>query len=129
MTVTEFTGQPGTAEKLSAAQSFRAAMARFASGVTVVTTQDERHRPYGFTASSFCSVSLEPPLILVCLAREAYSYRAFASSARFAVSILQAHHTDLARTFATPGADKFEGCALSRTPSGLPVVNGALAVI
>jgi len=54
--------------------AFRDAMARFPSGVTIVTTYDETGRPCGFTASSFCSVSADPPLVLVCLARSARSF-------------------------------------------------------
>ena len=93
--------------------AFRAAMSRFAAGVTVVTTRDEQHRPYGFTASSFCSVSLDPPLVLVCLARTANSFPVFARSPRFAVSILQAHHVELAERFAA-------NCSCSSSPSGPP---------
>ncbi|MEW1922958.1 flavin reductase family protein [Streptomyces sp. NPDC088360] len=101
-------------------------MARFAAGVVVVTTLGEGGLPRGFTASSFCSVSLHPPLVLVCLANSADSFGAFASCGHFAVSVLGPEHRPLAERFATKGADKFASDGLSRTPGGLPAVAGAL---
>ncbi|MBO1332641.1 flavin reductase family protein [Streptomyces sp. VRA16 Mangrove soil] len=109
-----------------AAEAFRSAMARFPAGVVVVTTRGARGEPRGFTASSFCSVSLDPPLVLVCLANTADSYAAFADCGHFAVSMLGPEHRPLAQRFATKGADKFAPDGLSHTPSGLPVVAGAL---
>ncbi|MEU6535254.1 flavin reductase family protein [Streptomyces sp. NPDC047000] len=101
-------------------------MARFAAGVVVVTTLDDGGLPRGFTASSFCSVSLDPPLILVCLANSADSFAAFDSCGHFAVSVLGTEHRPQAVRFATKGADKFASGGLSRTPGGLPAVEGAL---
>jgi flavin reductase ActVB len=109
--------------------AFRAAMASFPSGVTVVTTRDAAGRPHGFTASSFCSVSLDPPLILVCLARSANCFEAFRDCARFAVSILQPQHTELAQRFASKTADKFAYGRFTTTASGLVVVDDAVAVV
>ncbi|MEU2354736.1 flavin reductase family protein [Streptomyces misionensis] len=102
-------------------------MARFAAGVVVVTTLGDGGLPRGFTASSFCSVSLQPPLILVCLANSADSFEAFDSCGRFAVSVLGPEHEALAKQFATKGTDKFASGGLSCTPAGLPAVAGALA--
>ncbi|MEV5959547.1 flavin reductase family protein [Streptomyces sp. NPDC051987] len=110
----------------AASEDFRAAMARFPAGVVVVTTLGGDGVPRGFTASSFCSVSADPPLILVCLADSADSSTAFAACDRFAVSVLGPEHQVLARRFATKGADKFACGGLSRTPGGLPAVAGAL---
>ncbi len=109
--------------------TFREAMARFPSGVTIVTTHDENGSPHGFTASSFCSVSAEPPLVLVCLARSANSYPLFAHNDSFAISILQSDHVDLARRFASKNADKFACGGFVRTPSGATVLENALAVV
>ena len=109
--------------------AFRDAMARFPSGVTIVTTHDENGRPHGFTASSFCSVSAKPPLVLVCLAKSANSYPVFAHNDRFAVSILQADHVHLARQFASKNADKFACGGFIRTPHGATVLEEALAVV
>jgi len=111
------------------ATAFRDAMARFPSGVTIVTTHDESGRPYGFTASSFCSVSAEPPLVLVCLAKSAYSYPVFARIDRFAISILQTDHVHLARRFASKNVDKFACGGFVRTPRGATVLEEALAVV
>jgi flavin reductase ActVB len=107
-------------------EDFRAAMARCAAGVVVVTTLGEDGMPRGFTASSFCSVSMHPPLILVCLANSADSYPAFTSCEHFAVSVLGPEHRPLAQQFATKGADKFASDGLSLTPGGLPAAAGAL---
>ncbi|WP_308190793.1 flavin reductase family protein [Streptomyces sp. HPF1205] len=114
-----------TVRRASSAE-FRAAMARFAAGVVVVTTVDDGGVPRGFTGSSFCSVSLDPPLVLVCLANSADSFAAFDSCRHFAVSVLSPEHRRLAEQFATKGIDKFASGGLSRTPGGLPAVAGAL---
>jgi flavin reductase ActVB len=82
----------------------------------------------GFTASAFSSLSLEPPLILVCLDRRAECFDAFNVAPSFAVSILSGAQSGIATTFATRGADKFAGLAIeAASHSGLPLVAGALA--
>jgi len=108
---------------------FREALARFASGVTIVTTADQQGRWWGFTASSFCSVSLDPPLILVCLSRQADSYSAFLAAENFTVNVLCARHEALATRFATKSQDKFSGGEFVAHPSGPPVLPDALAVM
>ena len=108
--------------------TFRDAMARFPTGVTIVTTHDEDGTPHGFTASSFCSVSLDPPLVLVCLAKSANSFAVFARTGHFAVSVLQAHHAELAHRFATKNADKFSQGRFVNTARGT-VLEEALAVV
>lgn len=110
-----------------ASDDFRAAMARFPSGVVVVTTRCPDGSPRGFTASSFCSVSLAPPMILVCLANSADSAASFARCDHFAVSVLSPVHRGLAVRFATKGADKFAGGGLRLSPRGLPTVERALS--
>jgi flavin reductase ActVB len=92
---------------------FRDAMGHFPSGVCVVTTIDPQSKPWGFTASAFSSLSLEPPLILVCLDRRADSHDAFYSAGSFAVSILASHQVSMAVHFATRGIEKFEGVTLA----------------
>ncbi|MEU7587821.1 flavin reductase family protein [Micromonospora sp. NPDC049230] len=108
---------------------YRDAMARFPTGVAIVTTHDESGTPYGFTANSLCSVSLHPPMLLVCLAHAANSYPVFASSGTFAVSILGAHHTQLARRFAGKGVDKFAAGGFERTAGGATVLGDAASVL
>ncbi len=108
---------------------FRAALARFASGVVVATTRDAAGQPRGFTASAFCSVSLEPPLVLVCLGRKAECHAAFMAAERIAISILAPGQDAVAQRFATRGADKFAGGHMATGEDGLPVVRQAAAVL
>ncbi|MFF2303796.1 flavin reductase family protein [Streptomyces sp. NPDC058128] len=105
---------------------FRAAMARFAAGVVVVTTRAADGSPRGFTATSFCSLSLDPPLVLVCLSHSSSSFPDFDACEEFAVSILRREDEAVARLFATSGADRFPDGEQAHTPSLLPVVSGAI---
>jgi flavin reductase ActVB len=106
---------------------FRNALGHFPSGVCVVTTVDPLGRSWGFTASAFSSLSLEPPLILVCLDRQADSHDAFFNAAGFAVSILSAHQMGLAMRFATKGPEKFEGVTIDNGPElGMPLIPEAV---
>jgi flavin reductase ActVB len=105
-------------------------MKRFASGVTIVTTVDEEGRWVGFTASAFCSLSLDPPLILVCQAHTSSSHGAFTRCERFLVNILGEEHEDVALRFARSGGDKFAGGGFRPGHvTGLPVLPDALAVV
>lgn len=105
---------------------FRDAMSQFASGVTIVTTRDAEGSPVGFTASAFSSLSLNPPLVLVCLDKGADCYSAFAAADSMAISILAAGQTEIALRFSRRGADKFGPGGLSDGPlTGMALVNGA----
>lgn len=116
-------------ETSSAEIAFRNAMARFASGVTIVTTRDQDGIPVGFTASSFCSLSLRPPLLLVCLQKDADCYKAFMAARHFAVSILSRGQDDIARRFATKNIDKWDGTPVAEGGlTGLPLIDGASAM-
>ncbi len=108
---------------------FRRVLGHFASGVTVVTTRDVEGRPAGLTASAVTSVSLDPPLVLVCVAHTAQSYPAFHSHGRFAINILHTDHEQVARRFASTGggAEKFEGMGYRQGALGLPILKDALA--
>jgi flavin reductase ActVB len=97
--------------------AFRHLVGGFPAGVTIVTTLDDAGAPHGFTASSFTSVSLSPPLVLVCLDVSADCYPAFASARAMAVNILATDQGELAIRFATRGIDKF---------AALPVKAGAV---
>ncbi len=109
-------------------RELRNALGQFATGVTVVTTRAEDGRPVGVTANSFTSLSLEPPLVLWCLARDSTSLGSFHDSTHFGVSVLASSQHHLSRLFATSGADKFGGEAEVRDgPSGMPLLGGALA--
>jgi flavin reductase (DIM6/NTAB) family NADH-FMN oxidoreductase RutF len=107
--------------------AFREALARWASGVTVVATSLEG-RLFGLTASSFTSVSMTPPLILVCIDLRSESCEALRRSGAFGVSVLAAGQQEQALRMARPGEDKFEGLAF-RSGAGLgqPLLEGALA--
>jgi flavin reductase ActVB len=105
----------------------RNALANFPSGVTIVSTIDENGRPWGFTASSFSAVSMEPPLISVCLARTAESFNAFTRAQRFAVNILGQEHQDLAMRFSRKGVDKFAGGEFLMEEGSPPMLPGAVS--
>jgi flavin reductase (DIM6/NTAB) family NADH-FMN oxidoreductase RutF len=108
------------------AASFRRALGQFASGVTVVTTRDGAGRPLGLTVSAFCSVSLDPPLVLVCIDHRSDANRGLRESGRFAVSVLGEQQEDVSRRFAAAGKGKLEGFSFLDGPLGLPLVPGAL---
>lgn len=104
---------------------FREAMASFPSGVTIVTTADADGRWWGFTATSFCSVSLDPPLVLVCLACDAECAPVFHTARQWVVHVIHPEHAELALRFATRGADKFADAGFVPNENGLPVLPGA----
>lgn len=110
---------------------FRRVMSHFASGVTIITAWDADKRPTGLTASSFTSVSLDPPLVLVCVSQKAQSYPAIKAAGRFAVNILCTGQEAVSRRFATttsgPGDEKFAGLEYRPGPLGLPILADALA--
>ena len=101
---------------------FKQAMACFPSGVTIVTTTFNGNQRTGFTASAFTSLSLDPPLILVCLACNADCFETFKNEKQFAVNIIGPEHEELAFKFATKGCDKFEGNEFIVGESGLPIL-------
>ncbi|MFE6721721.1 flavin reductase family protein [Streptomyces albidoflavus] len=112
-----------------APSAFTRTMARVPTPVTVVTTVDETGRPWGFTASSFSSLSLDPPLVLVCPAKTASCYPAFVSADRFLVNVLSAAQSDIAGRFARSGHDKFGEGDMVPSEEGLPGLAGAVARI
>lgn len=109
---------------------FRRVLGHFASGVTIISTFDGDARPTGLTASAFTSVSLDPPLILVCVDHKSQSYPALRESGRFAVNILTQAQQELSKRFATSRLDKFDGVAFRRGDDlDVPLIDGALAQI
>lgn len=105
----------------------RKAFGTYVTGVTVVTTIDASGVQWGFTANSFTSVSLDPPIVLVCLAHTARSYPAFSSSRHFAVNVLAADQQPIAKAFAGKSADKFEGVAWRSNDHGIPLIDDVAA--
>jgi len=101
---------------------FRNALGQFATGVTIVTTMDERSEPVGVTASSFNSVSLDPPLVLWSLAKTAHSMPAYQNSGGFNVHVLASHQSDMSNQFARPSDDKFAGVDWTKCEAGFPLL-------
>jgi flavin reductase (DIM6/NTAB) family NADH-FMN oxidoreductase RutF len=105
---------------------FRRALGRFASGVTVVTAKDANGKLHGITVSAFCSVSLDPPLILVCIDKNTGSHFALAQTDSFVVNILSDDQQYLSDRFASYLPDKFEAVKYHLGIDDLPVLENAL---
>lgn len=103
-------------------------MGHFASGVTVITALHDGRR-YGTTASAVTSLSLEPPMLLVCMNKRSETGRAVAASGCFGVNILGANQADLAQRFAQKGGDKFAGVPVTDGKWGEPLFDEALATL
>ncbi|MFD9718896.1 flavin reductase family protein [Streptomyces sp. NPDC059076] len=105
---TQVKGSPQAMES----EEFRDAMSLLAAPLTIVTARDTEGRPWGFTASSVTSVSLEPPLLLVGMSRTSSCFPALSEADEFTVNVLGEGHRELARTFATTGVDRFAGVSI-----------------
>ncbi len=111
---------------------FRQVLGHFATGVTVVTGCDESGDPVGLSVNSFTSVSIDPPLVAFCVGRGSTTWPRIRATGRFTVNILSDDQEAVSRRFATTGAepfDRFEGVGWHPSPTGSPVVEGALAWI
>lgn len=106
---------------------FRKALSHFATGVTIVTGLSEEGQPVGVTVNAFSSVSLDPPLVLICLARTTGCLGAFSKGERFAVNILSEDQERLSVEFAGPQEHKFKNRAYDTWDSGCPILPGCLA--
>jgi flavin reductase ActVB len=106
---------------------FRRVLSHFATGVTIVTTRDADGRPTGLTVSAFCSVSLDPPQVLVCVDHKSQSYPSLRDRDHFAVNFLGDRHEDVSRRFATTRLDKFDSVPHKLSSHGVPLLEGALA--
>jgi len=104
---------------------FKLAMSHFASGVTVVTTEHEG-KPFGMTVAAFSSLSLHPPLVLVCIEKTVKTHDAIASAGTFGVSILSSKQADISNRFASRAEDKFAGTEVVRGELGVPLIGGAI---
>ena len=110
-------------------EEFRRACGRFATGVAIAAVMDEDGTPYGLTLNSFTSVSLCPPLILICLAHTIRMIEPFRRCKYFGITVLAEDQRPLSDRFARPSEDRFEGQDWIRGQTGAPVLPGALAVI
>jgi flavin reductase (DIM6/NTAB) family NADH-FMN oxidoreductase RutF len=110
--------------------TFRSVLGRFASGITVVTACDDTGKDLGMTVSAFCSVSLVPPLVLICVDRVASMHDMLRETSHFAVNILATHQEPLSRRFSGPDEHKrFDGIGYARGVTGTALLDDALAHI
>ena len=107
---------------------FREVLSHFPSGVTVVTTALGEEL-WGMTVASFASLSLQPPLVLICIEKSVKTHDAIARAGRFGVSVLAAHQADVSNRFASKGDDKFDGIPFRRAQQGSPLIEGAIATM
>jgi len=110
-------------------REIRNVMGHFTTGVTVITTRDKTGTPFGLTANAFSSLSLNPPLVVVCVDKTVQCYSCFDESKAFVVNILSEDQEDLSRRFATKGIEKFEGLSWRPGELGVPLLNGAIGHI
>jgi len=103
-------------------RSFRDALGLFVTGVTIITARNEDGEPFGVTANSFNSVSMDPPLILWSLNRASRNVRAFQRAGHFCVHILREDQSELARHFSRSNAAKFEGIEFEPGEGGVPIL-------
>ncbi|MGH7829711.1 MAG: flavin reductase family protein [Candidatus Binatia bacterium] len=104
-------------------------MGHFATGVTIVTTKNGAGTAFGLTANAFTSLSLNPPLVLICIDKTVQSYGCFEESKAFAVNILHEDQEKISRHFATKSSEKFAGVKWHAGETGLPLLDGAIAHI
>lgn len=108
-------------------REFRDALGEFATGVTVICAPGPDGKFTGFTANSFNSVSLDPPLVVWSLDRRASTLAAFERADRYAINVLGREQADLARRFSRPHVDRFEGVGFRLGDAGVPLIDGCVA--
>jgi flavin reductase (DIM6/NTAB) family NADH-FMN oxidoreductase RutF len=106
--------------------TFRAALGRFSCGITILTACDQKGRDHGMTVSAFCSVSLEPPLVLVCVGHDASMHGLMMRAENVGLSVLSSAQEPLSRRFADPESDRFDGIGYSRGEKGIALLDDAL---
>lgn len=121
--------RPEPQQHAADAASLRQVFGCFATGVTIVTACDAEGRPRGMTANSFTSVSLNPPLILICVSTQAPIWPVFAAAETFAVNVLSAEQREISQRFARPSEDKFAGIAWRKGAFDVPLIDHAAAYL
>jgi len=106
---------------------FRDALSQFATGVTIITTRLDDGRFFGLTASSFNSVSLNPPLVLWSLSGQAQSMPLFTANSHYVINVLAANQLALAERFASRIPNRFDGVEFELSHTGLPILKGVAA--
>ena len=109
--------------------TFRQAFSKLAAGVSVITASDAHGAVYGLTATAVTSVSLDPPLLLVCINRQSRMAAVLQAGALFIVHFLSADQEQLARQFARPGPEKFAGVVYGLSAHGSPQLADTLASV
>lgn len=107
--------------------AYRKTLGNFVTGVTVVAALDDDGAPWGLTANSFCSVSLDPPQILVCLDRRGRTWRVFSRAETFSINILAFEQVELAKHFASSTPNRFASVAWTHGEAGCPLLPGTSA--
>ncbi len=107
--------------------TFRRACSHFATGVAIAAVRATDGSPHGLTVNSFTSVSLDPPLVLICIDHEASVASYFHEGSHFTVNVLNEQQKDLSARFATKGMDRFDGLGWTPGASGAPLLPEALA--
>ena len=110
-------------------QHFRRVCSKYATGITILTVLDSSGAPQGMTVNSFTSVSLSPPLILVCIDRQTSILSNFKQGTRFGVNVLQEEQRELSTWFARSGYDRFLGIEWSAGETGAPLLEDMLATL
>jgi flavin reductase (DIM6/NTAB) family NADH-FMN oxidoreductase RutF len=105
---------------------FRQVLSNFATGVTVITTVGDDRQPVGLTATAFSSLSLVPPLVLICIGKASETYRYFEPAGIFGVNFLAASQKDVSQRFASSGGDKFADFEWHRGSLGIPLLAGTI---
>jgi 3-hydroxy-9,10-secoandrosta-1,3,5(10)-triene-9,17-dione monooxygenase reductase component len=121
-------GPEGAASATIGEARYRQVLGHFATGVTVVAAVHQG-QPVGLSVNSFTSVSLDPPLVAFCAARQSSTWPRIRAVGGFCVNVLSEHQEDISRVFATRGQEKFRGVGWRPAPSGAPVLTGVLAWI
>ena len=109
--------------------TLRRALGCFVTGVTVVTTRDAGGAPHGFTANSFASVSLDPPLVLVCVGHEVENLDVYRRCSEFAINVLGDSQRSLSNRFAAVQPDRFAGVLWRLGTHGAPILEGCIAAL
>ncbi|PID20260.1 oxidoreductase [Sporosarcina sp. P3] len=110
-------------------REFRNTLGNFATGVTVITTTTDKGEKIGLTANAFSSVSLDPPLVLVCIDKKSSSLQTLKKDIPFAINILQKEQEEECWRFAKRADDKFVGASYTLSEDRVPLLNGNLATI
>jgi flavin reductase (DIM6/NTAB) family NADH-FMN oxidoreductase RutF len=110
-------------------RELRNVMGNFATGVTIITTKDATGKPFGLTANAFSSLSLDPPLLLICVDKKVDCYACFEETKVFGVNFLSEDQDQLSTRFATKGIEKFEGVSYKLGELGVALLDGAVTHI